>query len=35
MGAGLHIQGDIAEPRKAKAMGLKKRGYKKDNLYKN
>lgn len=30
-----NIQGDIAEPRKAKAMGLKKRGYKKDNLYKN
>lgn len=28
-----NIQGDIAKPRKVKAMGLKKRGYKKDNLY--
>ena len=30
-----NIQADIAEPRKAKAMGLKKRGYKKANLYKD
>ncbi|WP_443486690.1 DUF2508 family protein [Jeotgalibaca sp. A127] len=28
-----NIQGDIVKPRKVKAMGLKKRGYKKDNLY--
>lgn len=29
------LQGDIAEPKQAKAMLLKKRGYKKDNLYKD
>lgn len=28
-----NLTGDIAKPRKAKAMGLKKRGYRKDNLY--
>lgn len=30
-----NLQGDIAQPKKAKTMRLKKRGYKKDNLYKD